>query len=67
MRIRENTSDLREQLVKRLRPRGMRIHGIRPRVLHDSKHAAILAIGKPQVTQPHRATSQLSVVVPEGI
>jgi hypothetical protein len=63
MRIRENTSDLREQLIKRLRPRGMRISGTCPRALHDSKHAAILAIGKPQVTQPHRATSQVSVVV----
>jgi hypothetical protein len=41
----------------------MRISGTRPRALHDSKHAAILAIGKPQVTQPHRAASQVSVVV----
>jgi hypothetical protein len=34
-----------------------------PRVIHDSQHAASLAIGEPQVTQPRRTTSQATVVV----
>jgi hypothetical protein len=62
-RSRSSAYFLREQLVKRLRPRGMRIRGTCPRALHDTKHAAILAIGKPQVTQPHRAASFSAVVL----
>jgi hypothetical protein len=52
--------------VRQQGPRGLHICGTSPRALHDTKHAAILAAGKAQVTQPHRATSQISVVVLDG-
>jgi hypothetical protein len=47
----QDTSDLHEHLVERLRPRGIPIPGSRQRVLHDRKHAPTLARHGHQITQ----------------
>lgn len=41
--IPEGTRDLREHLIKRLRPRGMAGPRRHPRLFHDSQHAPSLA------------------------
>jgi hypothetical protein len=62
-RVRERPSGLGEQLIERLRPRGMRLTGQHPHLIHDSQHAPSLAGRERQITQPRRATSQPAVVV----
>jgi hypothetical protein len=59
----KSTSDLREQLTERLRPRGMPVTGQHPRIIHDTQHAPSLARREPPITQPRRITSLLAVVV----
>jgi hypothetical protein len=54
MRVAEAPRDLHEHLVEPLRPRGMPVPGTTTRIIHDPKHAATLADGKPPITQPRR-------------
>lgn len=51
-RFRGHTGDLREQLVKRLRPHPMLINGQHPRRIHGTQHASNPAQTDQQITQP---------------